>query len=383
MALASGNRVRLAYVQESTHGTTPGSPTLATLRATQRNIKLVKNILRSVEVRASRQIADARHGFNRVEGQVGYQLSRADYDDFIRFAMGGTWAAFSESGSPNITFATAGDTITRDAGSWLTDGIRPGDIITVASTTNNNGDFRVLSVTATVITVEENLTDEGPVSATVDVKGERIDIGTTLYTATIERQFLDIGKYEAFRGCAVNQMSFRAEPEAIIGGQFDIVGMSAAAMAGSSVGTGTTDPTTNSPFDSFIAQIYEAGGATAVATGFNFTLNNSRNLQGVIGSRFSPDVFEGDAVINGTLQVFFEDETLYNKFINETESSIWLTLNDVAVSGEFINVVFPRVKFNTADIDPPQRGPIVKQMQFEALESATFGTSMWVQKSNS
>ena len=38
--------------------------------------------------------------------------------------------------------------------------------LTVAGTSNNNGTYTITNVTATVITVSENLTDEGPLSST-------------------------------------------------------------------------------------------------------------------------------------------------------------------------------------------------------------------------
>jgi hypothetical protein len=55
MSIASGARSRLAYIAEVTPGTTPGTPALKVLRATQRDINLQKNILTSNEVRSDRQ----------------------------------------------------------------------------------------------------------------------------------------------------------------------------------------------------------------------------------------------------------------------------------------------------------------------------------------
>ena len=65
-----------------------------------------------------------------------------------------------------LTFATAGDTITASSGSFIDDGFRVGGTVTVAGTTSNNGAKTITAVTATVITVSDNLTDEGPLNAT-------------------------------------------------------------------------------------------------------------------------------------------------------------------------------------------------------------------------
>ena len=56
------------------------------------------------------------------------------------------------SGSPTLTFAEgAPDTITRSDGSWITDGVQAGDVITFAGTVSNNAAYIVSAVTATEI----------------------------------------------------------------------------------------------------------------------------------------------------------------------------------------------------------------------------------------
>lgn len=70
------------------------------------------------------------------------------------------------TGSPSLTFDSATDTITRAAGSWLADGFAVGDTITVDGTVNNNGDFVITALNATVAEVHD-LVDEVAANATV------------------------------------------------------------------------------------------------------------------------------------------------------------------------------------------------------------------------
>ena len=73
------------------------------------------------------------------------------------------WTLAAES----CTFATAGDTITAAAGTpFSTAALCIGRKITISGTTNNNGVVTVTNITTSVITVAENLTDEGPVNTT-------------------------------------------------------------------------------------------------------------------------------------------------------------------------------------------------------------------------
>lgn len=93
-------------------------------------------------------------------------------------------AAAAMTGAPNLTFAASGETITRDAGSWLDDGVRAGDIVTVAGSASNNGSFVVVSpVTNAVLTVASGLADEADavgVSVTRHTGVAFADVGNTV-----------------------------------------------------------------------------------------------------------------------------------------------------------------------------------------------------------
>ncbi len=70
-------------------------------------------------------------------------------------------------GSPTVTFANVSPaTVTRSAGSWLSDGFRSGQYITIAKSTSNNGTFKVDVASASTLTLSATATlvDEGPTS---------------------------------------------------------------------------------------------------------------------------------------------------------------------------------------------------------------------------
>lgn len=365
------------------------------MRSTGRNINLTKGALESAEVRADRQLADMRHGFNQVAGSPGFELSLESYDDMLEFAFARAWKEVLVTGGPNFGVHTSGY-FERSAGSFIDDGFRIGDIIRTASFSNsvNNGDWRVTAVTATQLTVYTGsstlITEATGAGPTLVYPGKRLDIGSVLSTFTMERAFADVTKYQVFKGVCVDQMSLSVQPEAIVGGTLTLLGMSADAMASSPLTTAVTAAGTNSPFAAFNGNIFEGGGLIAVCTSLDFALANNRALAPVIGSKFSPDVFEGTARITGNLTAFFEDETLYNKFVNETESSIWFKLEEPDAATNFMSVVFPRVKYTGDEMDPPQEGPVPQAMPFAALVktgladvgSATLASSLTIQRSN-
>lgn len=384
MALASGTGVRIGYVQEVTRGLTPPTPTLKTLRLTQRDINLDKETLESKEVRQSRQKADVRHGFNHVVGTFGFELSIAAYDDWLAYTLANSWVAVT-SGIGTFNAVASPAKFTRATGSWVTDGFRPGDWVTTTGFTGgNNGTFQVTTVTALDLSVAATLTNEtGAGNEQVDVQGKRLDTGTSLLTTTVERQFTDITKFQVFRGTAVDKMKLAVTQKNLAGGTFSMIGMSSLAGAGTSISASPpTAAPTHSPFAAFDGSIYHNGTSVAVVTSFEVDLNNNRKLEGVIGSKFSPDVFEGEADITGSTSLFLEDMAYYDEFFNEDEVSMSMKLldpNDI----DFMVITFPRIKWLNNKIDPPQNGPIVQVVPFRALESTTFpGVTMTIQRSN-
>ena len=64
--------------------------------------------------------------------------------------------------SQTITAATSGDTLTRAAGSYLTDGFEVGDIVTIAGSAGANNALlmEITALTATVLTTDSNLTND-------------------------------------------------------------------------------------------------------------------------------------------------------------------------------------------------------------------------------
>jgi hypothetical protein len=92
MTIATGSRHNLAYIAETTFGTTPTTPVMQNLRHTGTTLGLSKDAIESEELRDDRQIAHFRHGNKNVSGDVNFELSYGTFDDFIEAALAGTWA---------------------------------------------------------------------------------------------------------------------------------------------------------------------------------------------------------------------------------------------------------------------------------------------------
>ncbi len=62
--------------------------------------------------------------------------------------------------SPTLIFTASGDTVVRNRGSWLTDGFRATDAVTVTGTTTNDVTLAAVTVTALTLTLANGLADQ-------------------------------------------------------------------------------------------------------------------------------------------------------------------------------------------------------------------------------
>jgi len=369
---------------EAASGSTKVQLAMFTLRATGRNLNLEKNILESAEIDANRYKKDVRHGFNRVVGAVGYQLSCADFMDMVRSGIGGqNWYNYTVDSDGDIDFTPGGDgtctvtKVTTPTYSFEQDGVRPGDTVAFTSCedSENNGQNLVLSVNGNTMVVYDpddiKVNNDLDETAVITLAGYRIDQETFLQTFVMERSFTDIAWNQAFDGCIVDSMSFSVSPEAIIGGTMNILGMSArdwsATSIVSAVTTGKVNTSTNPPLAAFEGLILEGGSVIAVITGLEFTIANTRSLPPVVGSKFAPTITDGICVPTGTVTCYFTDATMVEKFVDETDSSLWIKLYEPGSTTRHFTIVMPKIKYTGGAIDPPAEGPVTLEMPFMAL----------------
>lgn len=218
---------------------------------------------------------------------------------------------------------------------------------------------------------------EGALFGDFDSAGE-LRLGTTFKSFSFEDGALDIAQYRVFSGCGINSMSMSLQPNQIVTATFDIIGAGAAAVSGTSIDAAPTAATSDTPFDSFSGTIKEGGATIANVSSLEFTVDNSLNLPFVIGSDTAPQMEYGRGRVTGTITAYFEDETLLNKFINETESSLQFTLDGTT---DYI-FDFPRVKYNGGDIPLDNEQSRLVTLPFVSLYEADndFGTSLKITK---
>lgn len=204
-------------------------------------------------------------------------------------------------------------------------------------------------------------------------------IGTTPKYMTIEDSANDITQFRQFVGMAVSQLSVSIAPNQMVTATFSMVGKDLT-QAQTALDANPTADSGNEPFDSYSGSISDGGSTVATVTSLDFTLTNSLAPTFVVGSASTPQLEFGRAVVEGTLTAYYEDASLINKFLDETESSISVTVDD-PVSGGAYTFDFPAVKYNGADVpvaDPQSR---IVTLPFVAIWDTTESTNLKLTKS--
>lgn len=205
-----------------------------------------------------------------------------------------------------------------------------------------------------------------------------IKIGTTPKYFSIEDYAADINQARLFSGCSVNTLSVALSPNAMVAGTFGVVGKD---MTISASAKGQDAATDASPYDAYSGDLEIGGTSSAIVTAMDFTLTNGLAPTFVVGDDSAPSLEVGNAVIEGSMSVYFDDDAILNRFINETETSLKVTVGDNEATPNTLEFFFPRCKINSADVgvDGPTSRMIA--LSFVALRDDTEATSLRITRS--
>jgi len=203
-----------------------------------------------------------------------------------------------------------------------------------------------------------------------------LKVGTTPKFFSIEDYAADIDQARVFTGMSVSTMAISLAPNQMVTTTFGMVGKDMTISATEK----TQDAASGAaPFDAYSGDISigNVGGAAPVAivTALDFTLNNSYAPTFVIGDDSAPSLEYGRAEVEGTLTAYFEDAALINRFLNETETEIEVSVDD-PTGGNSYTFSFPRVKINSADVGVDGPTSRMVSMSFVALYDTTEGTNL-------
>lgn len=360
------------------------------LRRVTSSFNLEKEAYESAEIRTDYQIADFRHGVRSANGSLSAELSPGTYADFIGSALAQPFAAAGTLGgiTYSVTVQGAGFRITKTLPATSFIGLfYVGDVVRITAAggnVNNTGrNLLVTAVTADSLDVialnRLPMTVESAIaSATIAAFGKKALAPLTGHTDdsyTIEEFFSDIAQSEVYTGMKVNTVGISLPATGLVTCEFGFMGKD--------VTTGTsqyfTAPaalSTSGIFASVNGVLLIGGAPVALLTGLNININRNMQSATVVGSNSIAELFEGRIGVDGDFSAYFENGSLRDLFLNETEATLVVavsTSNDKAA--DFISFTLPRIKVNSNTKDDGEQG-IVAQHSFTALLPAASVTTV-------
>lgn len=378
---AVGTASQVNYVEETTYGVTPTTPTMKIVRATiGTKFDLKKDTFQSKEMSSKRQVLGMTYGVKSGSGSFPFELSYGSFDDFLSAAMGEVQAwqtnvakigntkrsftmeqnwpdinvneintgvvitGFDLSVKPNAivtgnfnfmfkdqaSVQTVADvtatgaitfgttaTIVRTSGSWTADGFANGDVIEISGANTSANNKRTTIVTA----------------------------GTTTMTVTTAAVTIDATDNTALKVSKVLSTS-----------------------AASAINT-------NPVFDSFSGLATEGGATIAIITGLDLKLDQSSSASNVLFSSTAQQITLSTVNVTGTLTVRFINNQLKKKFLNGTVSDISFTLG--ATTNQKYTFDMSGVKYMSTSTDSSE-GELTQQLSFQAIYDSGDASSLKV-----
>ena len=396
--IAKGVSKKVGYKKETTWGTLAGDTGAKYLRRVTATFNLTKETYESAEIRTDYQVSDMRHGVRSAEGSLNGELSPSAYADFMQSVVARDFSAGGTTTGASLTIAVSGSffTITRAAGSWLTDGFYVGNVVRLAGAgfdlANVANNLLVVSMSATVLTVRvlsgTPLVAEGPIAAAnVSVAGKITYAPLTGHTDdsyTIEEWYADIAQSEVYTGNKVGTMSVQLPATGLVTCDFSFMGKNLEQKGTSQYFTAPTAAGTNGILASVSGAMVVNGQPVALITSMDFSVERGLEAANVVGSNFAADVFTGRIRVTGNFSTYFQDGVFRDYFDAESKISLVVALSTgVEKDAEVVAFSFPLVKVGSATKADSEMG-IVQDHSFTALlnpvtTAGLVGSTMMIQ----
>lgn len=336
MAYQSARNLLVAYKEETTFGALPGDTDGIVFRPNSGGLNLTKEPINSNETRRDGQRSRGRHGSRSVTGQYEGDLSLGSFDDLIEAVFRGTFEAaltLTEATASLASITTTTNTIVAGGGSWLTAGLRVGDVIRLANhaTAENNGrNLRIVALTTSTITVAETLTANAVADTAFTItRSKKLLMGTTARSFTFEEREIDIDGSKVFKGCRVGSLRISMQPNNMARLTFGIVGQDMEVREDSE-SPYYTDPVATTSIGMTAVEAVIRLGTSDVLDVSALEININLNAAGVpvVGSVLTPDVFTNLATVEGSVTALKQDLSRAADFLDETELSLHLMFTE-------------------------------------------------------
>lgn len=215
-----------------------------------------------------------------------------------------------------------------------------------------------------------------------------VKIGKVQRSFTFEQGF-DFGtaspsmQYRLHKGMMVGSMSLEVNTDDLVQITFGLTGTTESAFSGTSAdASGYTAVATKPIYYHEDGSFNEGGSPVAYLQSISLELNNNVTGERTLGTTGYHSVSSGKVNVTGTVTGLFESVTLYNKYVNNTDSSLSFTLGTAAAgTGETLTFTLHKVRYTSGGITASGDAGVTVELDFEASYDATAANTMTITRS--
>jgi hypothetical protein len=400
MAFASTAYGQLRYIQEATPGVTPSVGTGVELRTTNPTSRAQVESIKSNEINKNRMVRSATNVDLTVDGGFDFELSAREYDPFIAGVLGGTWAHYGTGGLGDAFEATTtASTITADApltgasdfvalgtNRWFKLVPPAGASASVKAYFNDLWlkTHETTAPTSTVITLSPLTPLAGAGLMAVGVAGFKVSSsvvvnGNTIPSFTLEWHQTDIAQFLQYTGMRSNTMSLELSVGSILTGSFGFMGQGHAITQATTLPGG---PNFTASQDGEVMNavtdlgVIAVGGSNLLAGGTSFVrnlsleINNNLRGQKALGVFGNAGVGIGEFAVSGTMEVYFQDEALYEQALEGENTTLAFGVADFTGAGYLVEL--DKIRWVNPAMNPGGKdSDMMVSLPFEAFYDST------------
>lgn len=381
MPFANSSSAQLGYIAEATFGVTPNSGNYKRLRMTGESLDYTISKEASEEINDTRTIASMIPLSASASGGTEHEISYQEYDELIAATLQASYAVYGTNGvGTTFTAAVTATTITASAapvGSSAFTTLQRGQFFRFNAPSNaNDGTLlrvsQTVNPTATVITLDASTPAIVAASvANCTVSTSRLTNGKVQKSFSIERQSADVTEYWVYKGMTPSTMDLSIGAGARSTMSFGFMGKNAVRntvtnLPGTPVESYAYDIHSGVTGSVCVLWVDNAPLAGTFVQSLSMNYDNALRSQEAICQLGAVGIGSGTISVTGTMEVYFANGALFDKFISNTNVALTFSSLDAAGNG----YVFTLPKANLSKVSTTAGGKdsdMVLSIEFTGL----------------
>lgn len=282
-----------------------------------------------------------------------------------------------------VTVTVAGQVMTATSGAYSA-AVQSARYVRLANmaTAGNNGVKKVVSCTATVLTLATGSLSGSDTGDACTVQCNYIRTGVTYYSHILQKEFLDVPHYMLFTGMGIDTFDLKLDAQKQAMATFAFMGYKGQSR------TATVNNLAKIAASSNVALNSASNIGTLTKDGSNslnpvksISLKVANNLRSrpVIGDLGSAQHGVGASTITGQVDVYFNNKELLDAYLTHTAFALEFLCTDSA--GNISNCYLPSVQASKGTpMGPGLNADVMQSLPFTAFYNATAGYQMQVDR---